>query len=166
MLFVRLEDHLASTELLIFPKFYKETISLWQEGQVIACYGKISDKDNERKILANKVVKLDLDAIQGQIQRFKTEIPQKGANPTYKAIFAKNASNPLKLVFKQKFSQEQLAQLKSILDGSRGKDKVYFKVLIGSEPKIIETNFMVDNNEIELSRTITRTFDGLVEVVK
>ncbi len=163
MLFVRLEDHMGSTEILVFPRVYAETMSIWQEGRVVACFGKVSDKDNERKVLASKVIWLELDAIEGQMQRFKTEIPQKGAKPAYKANFIKK-SNPLKLVFVQKCTPDLLLKLKSILDNSKGNDKVYLKVENNGSYKIIETNFMVNNTE-KLAESINSDMKEYVKVV-
>ncbi|MBL7057829.1 DNA polymerase III subunit alpha [Patescibacteria group bacterium] len=162
MLFVRLEDHVGSTEILVFPRIYAETQHIWQAGNIIACYGKISDKDNERKVLANKVIALSLDAIDGQMQRFKTEIPQKGAKPAYRASYIKK-DNSLKLIFVQKCSPEHLSALKLILDSNRGSDKVYLKIFNGDGHKIVETNFLVSNGKALVDNIATK-FDGIIKV--
>ena len=161
MLFVKLEDHLGVTEILVFPRIYAETMHIWQDGKVVACYGKVSDKDNERKLLANKVVQLELNAIEGQMQRFKTEIPKKGSTPAYKASHLKK-DNALKIIFVQKFSSEKLVVLKSILDNAKGSDKVYFKISEEGVTKIIETNFMVNNQ----SKLVDKLNSELREYIK
>ncbi|MFA5000245.1 MAG: DNA polymerase III subunit alpha [Patescibacteria group bacterium] len=74
MLFVKIEDAAASVELLIFPRLLKETPDLWREGAVILLDGKISEKDQEVKILVNRAVALDSAAPQESIDVFKKMI--------------------------------------------------------------------------------------------
>ncbi|KKS35407.1 MAG: polymerase III catalytic subunit, DnaE type protein [Parcubacteria group bacterium GW2011_GWC2_42_12] len=58
MLFVRLEDLTGSLEILVFPSLLKENNLIWQEGKVVLCQGKLSDKDQELKLLCNKIIEL------------------------------------------------------------------------------------------------------------
>jgi len=58
MLFVKLEDLTGSIEVLVFPSLLKENTLIWQEGKIILCQGKLSDKDQEIKLLGNKVMEL------------------------------------------------------------------------------------------------------------
>ena len=63
MLFVTIDDSTASTEVLVFPRTLEENPHIWQEDSIIACLGKISDKDDEVKILCEKVAILNHDNI-------------------------------------------------------------------------------------------------------
>ncbi|KKT93123.1 MAG: DNA polymerase III subunit alpha [Candidatus Andersenbacteria bacterium RIFCSPHIGHO2_12_FULL_46_9] len=58
MLFVQLEDLTGKTEVLVFPSLLEQTSELWVEGAKLAVQGKLSDKDGEMKILADKVWQL------------------------------------------------------------------------------------------------------------
>ncbi|MDD5527724.1 MAG: DNA polymerase III subunit alpha [Patescibacteria group bacterium] len=71
MLFVKIEDAAASTELLVFPNLYETTAELWQPGKVILAQGKISDKDQEVKLLVDKAAVLTLDNLAANIDSFK-----------------------------------------------------------------------------------------------
>ncbi len=71
MIFVKLEDSLSSVELLIFPRLYKETIEVWEEGRAIILAGKISEKDQDLKVLVDKVAILDLNNPARSIDDFK-----------------------------------------------------------------------------------------------
>ena len=58
MLFVKVEDLTGNMEILVFPSLLKENGLIWQEGKVVLCQGKLSDKDQELKLLCNKVMEL------------------------------------------------------------------------------------------------------------
>ncbi len=55
MAFIRGEDMSGWCEIIVFPKVLAESFSLLQEGQIIALKGKINTKDDEIKILAEKI---------------------------------------------------------------------------------------------------------------
>jgi len=61
MLFVKIEDKIASLEILVFPRLLKETAGLWQEGNAVICRGRLSNKDNELKLLGDKAKQLEPD---------------------------------------------------------------------------------------------------------
>jgi len=64
MLFAYIEDNTGSTEILVFPKTLEDNPHIWQIDNVIACLGKVSDKDGEVKILCEKVAILNVDNIE------------------------------------------------------------------------------------------------------
>ena len=59
MMFVTVEDLSGKAEVLVFPKLLKEDGDIWQNDSVVSISGKISTKDGEVKILADKVDKYD-----------------------------------------------------------------------------------------------------------
>ncbi|MDO8668957.1 MAG: DNA polymerase III subunit alpha [Candidatus Buchananbacteria bacterium] len=63
MLFASIEDNTGSTEVLVFPKILEENPHIWQVDSIVAVLGKISDKDDEVKILCEKVAVLNADNI-------------------------------------------------------------------------------------------------------
>ncbi len=71
MLFVKIEDGIGKTEVLVFPGTLKETLDVWQDGKVVLVGGTVSDKDGEIKLLANKAVALNVDSVGADIDRFK-----------------------------------------------------------------------------------------------
>jgi len=54
MLFVKLEDTTAKTEVLVFPKVLTEFPDIWKEENIIFVKGRVSDKDGIPKILCEK----------------------------------------------------------------------------------------------------------------
>ncbi|MBI2644740.1 DNA polymerase III subunit alpha [Candidatus Uhrbacteria bacterium] len=63
MLFAKIEDTSDSIEVIVFPKLYKDTLALWQDGSIIAIDGAISLKDAETKIICNKARLIDAAVI-------------------------------------------------------------------------------------------------------
>ena len=71
MLFVKIEDDGGALEILVFPNLLKETSDIWVDGKGIISQGKLSDKDQETKLLANTAFKLSLKNIGAVISKFK-----------------------------------------------------------------------------------------------
>ncbi|MCK4554188.1 hypothetical protein KAU19_04460, partial [Candidatus Parcubacteria bacterium] len=85
MLFVKIEDLSGSIELLVFPRLLKETPTIWQEGKVALCQGKLSDKDQQAKLLCNRAIELTLENVEqaasGFVKRGNAE--HKNSSPQY-----------------------------------------------------------------------------------
>lgn len=157
MLFVKIEDAVSNIEILVFPRLYKETTDIWQEGKVVIGKGKLSDKDQEIKFLANIVLELRLDSINNDIESFKKKISNSENNfnnyrnnkqrnyTSHNTV--KNNIEPLKIIFLREIDQIKLDKLKTVLISYPGKSKVYFKINKDDKNSIIETGFRVDNDK-------------------
>jgi len=55
MLFVELEDTTGRIEALVFPRLLEQTPTTWQEGKIILVSGRLSDRDENLKILCDNV---------------------------------------------------------------------------------------------------------------
>jgi DNA polymerase III alpha subunit len=89
MLFVKIEDASISVELLIFPRLYKETSSLWIDGQAVIVEGVLSEKDQELKFLVNHALSLDTLNPAKSIDNFKRVIMAAGpAKKNYQSKYA------------------------------------------------------------------------------
>jgi DNA polymerase III alpha subunit len=182
MLFVKLEEVLNSVELVIFPNVYEETKEAWEEGRVVMCRGRISDKDQETKVLVEKVQGLELGKIEEGLKKFNDQPNKKSFkngsnfgnnNGGYKKQVNSNGSNdhqhpannnPLKLIFLTNPDQAQMATLKELLLANPGDSKVYFKIGEEGQANIIESGFRV-NNDPELVSGIQTKLEGVVKVV-
>ncbi len=80
MIFAKIEDEISNVELLVFPRLYKETAQDWQEGAVVICQGKVSDKDNEIKFLCNKVEFLNIETLEQKIKSIKKKFSSLNGN--------------------------------------------------------------------------------------
>ncbi|MEA3463958.1 MAG: DNA polymerase III subunit alpha [Patescibacteria group bacterium] len=176
MLFVKIEDLSGNIELLVFPKLFKETAPIWQEGKIALCQGKLSDKDQEIKLLCNRVVELTLENTEQAVNNFvksNNSMPRnkfRGNGKIYPQLNNQeyNATTKSKhppkgqvtfdgknvyIVLNNDYNQDILNKLKELLLKHQGNKKVYFKV--GSVNSEIETDFKVDYSD-KLSRKVAR----------
>lgn len=58
MAFAQLEDLTGSIEVVVFPSVFRQTLSLWEEDQLVIIDGQGSNKDGEYKILVDRVRQL------------------------------------------------------------------------------------------------------------
>ncbi len=187
MLFVRIEDAITSVELLIFPRLLKETAALWIEGKVIIVRGKISEKDQDLKVLVNQASVLEKGTARQSLNDFKKIALESRTNGygngngngyKYRQANGKPAANkkveptklkpvktksatPLKMDFLRDYSLVDLKKLKEIFKLHPGKDEVYFKVNDNGQPRIIKTAFLVSNSnklQAELKKQFPETF--------
>ena len=59
MLFVELEDLTGKIEALVFPSILERDPTVWQEGKIIILSGRLSDKDDQLKILCNEAKEIE-----------------------------------------------------------------------------------------------------------
>lgn len=182
MLFVKLEDATNTVELLIFPRLLKETSNLWQPGQAVITDGKVSEKDQESKILVNRAIALDPLAQQKSVDAFKKIILEGGPvkksyrpNPSA-AIKPKPQEAPkpapvmpnkdaLRIIFLKDLTAEDLAGLRQIFSAYPGAHEVYFRIMENDKAKIIKTAFQVDNNEA-LRSELQAKFSSGIKIVQ
>jgi len=72
MLFVQLEDMVGKVEIIVFPSVLEKSNELWEDGAKLLVQGKLSDKDGEAKILADKVWELNESSIKDLQTDLKT----------------------------------------------------------------------------------------------
>lgn len=58
MLFVKLEDAMNRTEVLVFPKVFAKNPGLWQKEKILMVRGRLSDKDGQPKILCEEAIEI------------------------------------------------------------------------------------------------------------
>jgi len=64
MLFVTIADRSGSVELLVFPKTYEQTQSLWRLGGLVCVVGKTPREEGDNKIFVENVYVLNKDNVQ------------------------------------------------------------------------------------------------------
>jgi len=193
MIFVRIEDALSSSELLIFPKLYKETMEIWVEGKALIVAGKISEKDQDIKILADKVAILNLEDPKTSINDFKklmlnhpiqkrrfnsspsqgyssvsgSKMTSGGLSKQKKEEVAVeedfSSKNSLRLSLSDNFSAADLEKLKEVFSLFSGSDDVYFRLVKDDEYKIIKTDFKVKAEE-EIKEKIKSVFKDEIKI--
>ena len=153
MLFVKIEDETGNIEALVFPNLLKNTYDIWKVGKAIIVQGKISDKDQDVKLLSNTAFSLSLKNISEIKQKFLQANSQGQSGQASK--FSKSMG-PLFLVFSDNISADNLKQIKEILAKYKGTDKVYFEMGVNGNKKTVETNFQVRNTSFLATELMNR----------
>ncbi|MCK5510034.1 DNA polymerase III subunit alpha [Candidatus Parcubacteria bacterium] len=164
MLFVKIEDDSGGLEILVFPNLLKETYDIWVDGKGVVCQGKLSDKDQEIKLLANTALKLSLRNISSAVEKFKNASLGFGgfAKPNSNSKYAVNRE--LKLQFLKPIDAAGIEQLKTIFSKYKGESKVVFQINIKNYQKILETDFRVANSSFLITELKAR-LGGIVKVL-
>jgi DNA polymerase-3 subunit alpha len=145
MVFATLEDYSGSVEVIVFPSLYKTTREIWLEGNTLLVKGKVSNKDNEIKILAEEARKLDLE----QIKRTYGTTAEKNTPPLALASLQLNqADNQVYLELPVRTKPKFIEELKKIFYAHPGEHKVLVLVKQNKGIKKIATNFSISYNEI------------------
>jgi len=184
MLFVKIEDAVSNVEILVFPTLLQQTPDLWQDGQVIVTQGKLSDKDQEIKLLANKAAQLNLENVAKILLDFKIAVNLPANNYLKKQVPFGSDNNrsagldnkieatpvtsktikPLKLELLGRLNPDKLEELKEMFLNHQGQSKVYLKVNQGRQANIIEFGFRVNKNSY-LIKKIGERFKDEIKIV-
>ncbi|MBI5732213.1 MAG: DNA polymerase III subunit alpha [Candidatus Magasanikbacteria bacterium] len=135
MLFVSLEDTTGQAEVVVFPRIYEQFKSLLQAGKEICVLGKYSEREGEKKIVAEKV----------------EAITREGAAELKKKLIAlkkSSGSAPVDSEFiiaiKKKLTEENSAALKELFKKYPGRTKIIFQ----AGAKRMETNFLINPDPV------------------
>jgi len=152
MLFVKLEEETEIIEAVVFPSLYNKTLALWRPSNIILVEGKVSDKDGEIKILADKIFEYSADLELPKInEEEKTETNHKTSKANNKQ--PSPAFKSLKLYLPKTLPKKTLRQIKEMLQLYQGNTPVLLKINNGKE---LRAKSMVDPSPI-LLRQLKRT---------
>lgn len=186
MLFVKLEDATNTVELLIFPRLLQENSNLWIAGQAVITDSKVSEKDQDVKVLVNRALSLNPLTPQKSVDDFKKLLLSIGPAKTNRYSSYKFKSNEavpvskklepaiepirltgniLRLILLQNLESADLARLKKIFSLFPGGDEVRLKLTQDGKAQIIKTAFLVDNSE-KLRIKLQTEFSSLIKLVE
>ena len=77
MVFAQLEDLTGSVEVTVFPRVYEATASVWNADNVIVVLGRVEEREESPKILADHAVLFSPTAAE-EIRAFQAERPRRG----------------------------------------------------------------------------------------
>ena len=147
----------SNLSLLVFPKILEKNVYLWQVDNIIVCSGKISDKDDEVKILCDQAVILSRENMAEVFSSFISR-GNNGNNSNHqeRQVIVRldepldfEAAKAVKEVFLRYQGNYQVELWVNRVDGSRQR---------------IKTSFLVDNNEGFLAELAKVLGDGRVVV--
>ncbi|MFA4830878.1 MAG: DNA polymerase III subunit alpha [Patescibacteria group bacterium] len=154
MMFATIADMTGSIELLVFPKTYEKTQSIWQEGNIICVVGRTPKEDGDNKIFVEKASVITKENAV-QVCRglsFGTSVKD------YAPQLQENKAVQISL---NKSEMKQAAgALKKLFDDYPGEYQVY--VVVGN--KKIKAQSMIDWNSEVLDKLEEIVGEGKVEV--
>lgn len=160
MLFVVIEDGLNNVEILVFPNLLAQTFDIWKPGKAVICQGKVSDKDQEIKVLANTAFGVNLKNINEVIEKFKKA--EMGGGSSSKFVIARD----LKITFKENIDEELMEKMKIVFVKYAGVSKVFFEIYVNGYPKVIETDYKVNNTSFLITELKNRLGDAIEVGIK
>ncbi|HOZ36396.1 MAG TPA: DNA polymerase III subunit alpha [bacterium] len=153
MLFVTLEDLSGTMEIIVFPKLLQKNSALWNEDKLVLISGRLSEKDDTPKLLAEEAEEIDPDNPE---KAFKNEAEKEGS-------MAKRALNILIRIKAKDFNYQSHGQLKTIFSDCHGKNRVLMIIEQGDQARKIATNFYINYNSQIKEKLETITGAGSVD---
>lgn len=147
MVFTTMEDYTGSVEVIVFPSLYKTTHDIWQEGNTLLVKGKISNKDNEIKILAEEARKLDLEQIKRTYASTATTMAGNQTKIAQTSLQITHKNNHVYLELPIRTKPKFIEELKKIFHAHPGEYKVLVLIKQNKKFKQIATNFSISYNE-------------------
>ncbi len=138
MAFATIEDLSSKMEVLVFPKLLETTQEVWIDGGKVIIDGKVSEKDGEKKFLADKAWILSTDTLK--------EIGTYTRRPGSSATSHNARRSRLAIMIPPHISKEHIEQLRSILAESHlpnGELPVELIVRRNNTPQSVTTSFRV-----------------------
>jgi DNA polymerase III subunit alpha len=153
MAFVGLEDLTGATEVIVFPRIYKDAKNLIVPDQIVLVSAKVSARDGEeKKLLANSFIAVDETTMNDVAQMLKTG---QWVTSEMRAQMAPEREEPpailhrgsLSIALKGKPTQEMVARLREILTSTPGPKPVCLMVESGGQMRRIQTDYSVAATE-------------------
>jgi DNA polymerase-3 subunit alpha len=129
MAFFTLQDLSGNTEVLVFPKVMIQALPFLDLDRVVQVKGRISDKDGERKIIAEEIS----DVMSDDLYTMALAEMQKNKQVV---IHMQNISDP-----------DALNKIKDLLVANPGNAQVYLNVGTNGTGKVIKTQSQIRINE-------------------
>lgn len=125
MAFFTLEDSTGSIEVLVFPKAMESALGLLENDKIVQVKGRLSDKDEEFKLIADEIIPLPNDEL-------------------YSMALAEAEKTKQVILYMPSLARpEVLNRIKEVLQQYPGNAHVYLSVGLGANAKKIKTQTQV-----------------------
>lgn len=153
MLFAKIEDETGAVEAIVFPRIYALKPEIWEEGAPLAISGKLSDKDEELRFIAERVERLSGEKSASSPKDAGTSFtPTNVMLPAAMMVRIEEMSDP-----------HFFEDLRRLLIGYPGEKQVVLLFPQGVEAKKVETDFRVaDSPEL---RTAIEQLAGIGSII-
>jgi len=131
MAFATLDDETGNLDLIIFPKIYQNTKSLWVNDQPVLVIGQVDSKEDRLGLI-----------VETAIQPGTSELAQSTSKSS-------KPSKIIKLLIKQTSPKSDLVKINELLQANPGNDKVIIQLQNGPNSKIIPLPYTVNFSSIK-----------------
>ncbi len=148
MLFAKIEDETGSIEAIVFPRIYSANPQVWEDGAAVLIGGKMSEKDEELRFIAEHAERLELNG--GPAAEAAGGTAEGGTH----RIEMQNNNMPAAMMVKiEEMSDPHFFEdLRRILIRYPGDSPVILLFPQGAEAKKVETNYRVaDSTELRVA---------------
>lgn len=157
MLFAVIEDGTDNVEVLVFPNLLAKTFGVWESGKAVVLQGKVSDKDQEVKVLANTALGVNLKNLNEIVGKFKSADFGHNSGVSSKYTIKKD----LNISFNGEMNEENLQYLKQILIKYKGSSSVFFNIPMQGKIKILKTDYQVNNTSYLVTELKVKLGDAI-----
>lgn len=164
MVFAKIEDTTASTEVIVFPSVLETTASFWQNDRLVLVDGKVNDKDGSIKILADEAWditgKSNLDDLElpplSQSNGFKANGQpshskrSQTANPNHTKSSPTSIIPMLNIDLPSGCDKETLREIKTLIGSFPGQSKLVIQILHNGSPEVINVTQRIEASPVLL----------------
>lgn len=178
MLFAGIEDLSGKTEILVFPKLYKNNEEIWHSDSVLIVSGKVSTKEGEIKILADKVEKYDpnkvkeipeetIVTVSDEDEIVEIDLDEEPEAQTLSQIFEENYKKSkftiehegvYYIILSKRVKKDNLVQIKQLLLDNLGDVPVELAYKQNGEYKTKKTSIKI-NPSTQLSKNLSKILE-------
>ena len=165
--FLGVEDTTGSLEVVVFPKVFDVYKSMCEEGEMLAVLGKKSEKDDEAKILAERMCRVTPETLEQEV-RLLINPPQEDVemNKTPEIERGHQYMKPAMVIRVLPSGMYDLSEVKKIVTARPGNYHVYVKIPGSRGSKIIESGVATCIDSVTTARIEELVGEGAVEIVE
>ncbi len=142
MAFFTLEDLTGNIEVLVFPKIMEKTLPLLTDDKIVQVTGRLSDKDEEFKLIADDIKELPTDDLYNM------------------ALDEMQKNKQVVLHMATLANMEVLNKIKEIFETNKGNAQVFLSIGTGPNAKKIKTQ-----SQIEISNNLIAELKQMPEIL-
>ncbi len=165
--FLGVEDTTGALEVVVFPKIFEGYKSLCEEGEMLAVLGKKSDRDDEAKILAERMCRVTAETLEEDVYMLMHP-PQEEIEITSSTDVDRGHQyvKPAMVIRVLSSGLDDLDQVKKLVTTRPGNYNVYVKIPGVKGLKIIDSGFATCVDSTTTAQIEELVGDGGVEIIE
>ncbi|HEU0050696.1 MAG TPA: DNA polymerase III subunit alpha, partial [Patescibacteria group bacterium] len=144
MMFCKLEDASGDIEVVVFPRVYRDKPEIWESDRAVVVSGRVQEKDNELKFIAETGYELTPDNID-EVAKY---ISRGGLNGMGETAAAPRITQAVNLYLRAQLPASLLQKVKIMLDQHPGQYRVFFTIDQPAGKQKVLTNYKIAFDEV------------------